>query len=121
LIIKETQLQRMQEAREPDLHAELMDFLRENSEAARSVSAETLSRAVDFGLERAKPYGFQHHSSLGGFILLMFEVSPYYYTHPRIHQALIDTNIPLERRVESLGLVISEQVWEEAAKLRPGV
>lgn len=77
------------------------------------IADRDLKTMVQTGLTQARSYGMTHESALAGFVAIMFEAAPNFYSYPLTKQILEEENTPANSRVKLLLDQVSEQDWEK--------
>jgi hypothetical protein len=88
----------------------------------RKVSAEERARLpiremIEHGVEVARGYGLATQRDLALFVLNMLTINPEFHRQPRIHAILKDPALSPPERRERLLADVSDEEWDEAAKM----
>lgn len=88
----------------------------------RKVSAEERARLpfremIEHGVEVARGYGLETERDLTLFVLNMISINPEFHRQPRIRAILEDRSLPPPARREKLLMDVSDDEWQEAAKM----
>ncbi|WP_437518059.1 hypothetical protein [Sorangium sp. So ce1099] len=92
-------------------------FRRFHGEATASLSDDELRFRIRHGLERGRAHGLTWESSLTVFVAHMIELCPAFDEHPAAARVLADASLPPDERVEALLAHLSDDEWEEAARV----
>jgi hypothetical protein len=76
-----------------------------------------LYEAVDASRRRAEAYGFEWQSSVLGFVVLCFTVSPNFDRQSRVQEILTESHVPADSRIAYLADAITAAEWEEARQM----
>ena len=74
---------------------------------------DLLFSRIRAALTRTRSYQFELESTLVAFVALMFEFSPNFDEHPKVHSILTDRKIPVESRIDELVLRMTDSDWDE--------
>ncbi|WP_438030761.1 hypothetical protein [Sorangium sp. So ce233] len=85
--------------------------------ATERLSDDELRFRVRHGLARGRGHGLTWESSLTVFVAHMIELCPAFDEHPAAARVLADASIPPDERVEALLAHLTEEEWEEAARM----
>jgi hypothetical protein len=96
----------------------LIDFIvehlqNESLELIDGIPLDILREQVEFGLSKARKYGFTRPNDLTAFVSIMFEISPDFDEHPPIHRVFTDESIPINKRFDAIFERVSEEEWEK--------
>ncbi|WP_437538983.1 hypothetical protein WME79_22890 [Sorangium sp. So ce726] len=92
-------------------------FRRFHGDATAGLSDDELRFRIRHGIERGRAHGLTWESSLTVFVAHMIEICPAFDEHPAAARVLADEAIPADERVEALLSHLSEDEWEEAARM----
>ena len=73
---------------------------------------------VAAGIRRGRVYGMTWESSLTAFVATMFAVAPNFDEHPHVKAILADSGLPPNTKMEVVAKRLTEETWEEVAKMR---
>ena len=90
---------------------------RENHNAVWRIQDLQFQRMVAVGVRRARAHGLLMNTAITMFVKLMFTVSPNFDEQSEVAAELSAGEGTPEERLYSLRHVVSEQAWEEAARL----
>lgn len=76
-----------------------------------------LREMIEHGVDVARGYGLKTERDLAGFVLNMIRVNPEFHRQPRIHSILRDPGLAPPARREKLLSAVSDEEWEEAARM----
>ena len=88
----------------------------------RKPTPEELTRVpfremIEHGIEVARGYGLKTERDLAGFVLNMIRINPEFHRQPRINSILKDASLEPPERREKLLTDVSDDEWEEAARM----
>lgn len=88
----------------------------------RKVTPEERSRVpfremIEHGVDVGRGYGLKTERDLAGFVLNMVRINPEFHRQPRINSILRDTALSAPERREKLLTDVSDDEWEEAARM----
>ena len=88
----------------------------------RKPTPEELTRVpfremIEHGIEVARGYGLKTERDLAGFVLNMVRINPEFHRQPRINAILKDASLEPPERREKLLTDVSDDEWEEAARM----
>lgn len=74
-----------------------------------------LRRRIRHGIAKGRGYGLTWEYSLTVFVAHMIRINPEFDKQPAVQQALRDTALPPDERVDALVTAVGRQEWEQAA------
>lgn len=88
----------------------------------RSITAKERARLpiramVEHGVEVARGYKLETERDITFFVLNMLTINPEFHRQPRIHAILRDPDLKPPERREKLLTDVSDDEWEDAAKM----
>jgi hypothetical protein len=78
---------------------------------------DELRLRVRHGVEKARGYGLTWESSLTIFVSHMLTINPDFDRQPAVQVALTDPKIPGDEKMQALLGLVTDDEWEEAAKM----
>jgi hypothetical protein len=118
LTIREAQMAALERAGMRAFARQLCGVLRQSyAELVGSLDDVTLLDRVARGVERAHALGMRIESSYLAFVVLMFHVGPRFDEHPAVRQALNDSALPPDNRLEHLSARVSAAEFADAGRL----
>lgn len=116
LVIREQQIETLQQHAEEDFVERLMKHLRETQDAETfELDDEELRRRVEFGIEKARGYELTWEKPIVFFVRLMFSIAPNFDEQENIQDVL---DAPFDEPNEKMDYLLdntSDEDWEEAA------
>lgn len=115
LVIRDSQIQSFIASSETDIVEAVCEALIDSDpDRTEPIRPERLIAMAKLGIERARQEGFQRPEDIAAFVALMFLISPKFYRHPVIAQALADETYPLSDRLAFLAERVDDAAWAEA-------
>lgn len=85
----------------------------EHAAIVEGLPEDIIHEMIGNGLRAARHLGLSRSADLAGFVLIMFEVGPEFYRHPRVRAVLENPDISAERKLDEMFAQTDERVWEE--------
>lgn len=76
-----------------------------------------LREMIEHGVSVARGYGLETERDLTLFVLNMLTINPEFHKQPRIRGILLDQSLTPPARREKLLVEVSDEEWEEAARM----
>jgi hypothetical protein len=76
-----------------------------------------LRAMIEHGIGVAQGYGFETERDLMLFVLNMIDINPEFHRQPHIHEIIEDKSLEGAERREKLLTAVSDEEWEEAARM----
>lgn len=118
LIIRDEQMKVFKQYAEQNFVNSVVKQLRvKHAKAVKDLPEDKLYKRVEYGIQRAREYGFTWKNNLIAFVILMFEIAPDFDSYPAFQRYLEDKNLlPYEK----MDLLLSETTdvdWLNAREL----
>lgn len=118
LVIREQQLDTLQENAEADFITRIMIHLRENQDAETyELEDAELERRVKIGVEKAREYDLTWEKPIVFFVRVMFTISPNFDRQWSIQTILTDIYEEPNEKMDFVTEYATDDDWEEAALL----
>lgn len=118
LIIRQSQMDILQEHAEEDFVRRVMAHLREKQDAETyQLNDQQLRERVKFGIEKARGYDLTWEEPIAFFVQLMFAVSPIFDEQENIRDILDAPYDEPNEKMDYLVKYTTDEDWDEAANL----
>lgn len=118
LHIREEQMAVFQQQAERNFVSSIVGHLRTNHPGTvKDMPEDVLYRRVEYGIRRAREYGFSWKNSLSTFVTLMFVIAPDFDKLPAFKKFLTDEGVPPNERMELLLQQTTDADWQDAEKV----